>query len=66
MAIGLVAQAGGIGTLFGPPLAGYVIETYGFASFGWFLLAVALVGIACLMPLMSARAPQGSPPQMPR
>ncbi len=37
VAIGLVAQAGGIGTLFGPPLAGYVIETYGFAGFGWFL-----------------------------
>ena len=41
VAIGLVAQAGGIGTLFGPPLAGYVIETYGFAGFGWFLVAVA-------------------------
>lgn len=51
VAIGFVAQAGGIGTLFGPPLAGYVIETYGFAGFGWFLAAVAGVGIACLIPL---------------
>jgi MFS family permease len=66
VAIGLVAQAGGIGTLFGPPLAGYVIETYGFAGFGWFLVAVALVGIACLIPLMSARAPRDNPPQTPR
>ena len=66
VAIGLVAQAGGIGTLFGPPLAGYVIETYGFAGFGWFLVAVALVGIVCLMPLMLARVLRDSPPQTPR
>jgi MFS family permease len=66
VAIGLVAQAGGIGTLFGPPLAGYVIETYGFAGFGWFLVAVALVGIVCLMPLIVARVPRDGPPQTPR
>ena len=45
-------QAGGIGTVFGPPLAAYVIETYGFAGFGWFLVAIALVGIACLVPFI--------------
>ena len=66
VAIGLVAQAGGIGTLFGPPLAGYVIETYGFAGFGWFLVAMALVGIVCLIPLTLTRAPRDSPPQTPR
>jgi MFS family permease len=66
VAIGLVAQAGGIGTLFGPPLAGYVIETYGFAGFGWFLAAVALVGIVCLIPLTVTRVPRDSPPQTPR
>ena len=66
MAIGLVAQAGGIGTLFGPPLAGYVIETYGFAGFGWFLAAVALVGIACLVPLTLASVRRDSPQRTPR
>ena len=65
VAIGLVAQAGGIGTLFGPPLAGHVIETYGFAGFGWFLAAVALVGIVCLVPLIVARVLRDSPPQTP-
>ena len=66
MAIGLVAQAGGIGTLFGPPLAGHVIETYGFAGFGWFLGDGALVGIACLIPLTLARAQQDGPPRTSR
>ena len=66
VAIGLVAQAGGIGTLFGPPLAGYVIETYGFAGFGWFLAVVALVGIACLVPLTLASARRDTPPRTPR
>jgi MFS family permease len=61
VAIGLVAQAGGIGTLFGPPLAGHVIETYGFAGFGWFLAVVALVGIACLVPLTLASARRDTP-----
>ena len=57
VAIGLVAQAGGIGTLFGPPLAGYVIETYGFAGFGWFLAAVAVGRIAasCRSPIPERR-----------
>jgi hypothetical protein len=63
VAIGLVAQAGGIGTLFGPPLAGHVIETYGFAGFGWFLTAVALAGIVCLLPLILARVLRDNPPQ---
>ena len=66
VAIGLVAQAGGIGTLFGPPLAGYVIETYGFAGFGWFLGGIAIVGVVCLVPLTVAKVLRDSPPRTPQ
>jgi hypothetical protein len=54
VAIGLVAQAGGIGTLFGPPLAGHVIETFGYPSFGVLIVAVSVAGAAVLLPLILA------------
>ena len=53
-AIGIVSQAGGIGTLAGPPLGAVFIESLGWMGFGWFLAVVALVGIACLSPLALA------------
>lgn len=56
VAIGLVAQAGGIGTVFGPPVAAAVAEAFGWAGFGWFLAAIALVGLACMVPLLSFSA----------
>jgi MFS family permease len=56
VAIGLVAQSGGIATVIGPPLAGYVIETHGWPGFGWFLVAVSAVGLALLVPLYGRRA----------
>lgn len=56
--IGVICQAGGIATLFAPPLAGYVIEGYGWAALGWFLLAASLAGLLCLAPLLSRRRPQ--------
>jgi MFS family permease len=55
VAIGLVAQAGGIGTLFGPPLAGHIIETWGYYGLGLMLVAVSLAGTAVLLPLMWSR-----------
>ena len=54
VAIGLVAQAGGIGTVFGPPMAASVVESAGWAGFGWFLAAVAVVGLGCMLPLVRA------------
>jgi MFS family permease len=50
--IGLVAQSGGVGTLVGPPLAGWVITDFGWTGFGWFLAAVSVVGVLCLLPLL--------------
>ncbi len=59
VAIGLVCQAGGLGTVFGPPLAAAVIERSGWTGFGWFLAAVSLAGLVCMAPLMRP-APQNS------
>lgn len=53
--IGLVAQSGGVGTLIGPPIAGYVISDFGWAGFGWFLAAISIVGVVCLVPLLTTR-----------
>jgi len=55
VAIGLICQAGGIGTVAGPPLAAQVIETLGWDAFGLFMAGVAIAGIASLLPLMSRR-----------
>ena len=52
VALGLVCQAGGLGTVFGPPLAASVIERAGWTGFGWFLSAVAVAGLVCMVPLM--------------
>jgi MFS family permease len=52
VAIGLVCQAGGIGTVFGPPLAGQIIESYGWPGFGWFLAVSSAVGIVTLTLLL--------------
>lgn len=54
VAIGLVAQSGGLATLVGPPLAGAVIE-HGWREFGWMLVVVALAGLAASAPLMKRR-----------
>jgi MFS family permease len=55
VAIGLVSQAGGIATLFGPPLAGWVIERFGWPGLGWFLVFAALFGLLSLAPLVARR-----------
>ena len=52
VAIGLVAQTGGLGTVFGPPLAGHVIERYGWDGYAWFLAAVAVAGVVFVAPLL--------------
>jgi len=54
--IGLVCQAGGIGTLLGPPLAAAVIDVHGWTGWAWFLVAVSVAGIVCLLPLLFGRA----------
>lgn len=55
IAIGLVAQCGGIGTLFGPPLAGHVIESAGWAGFAAFMSGTAVLCLLILSPLLVRR-----------
>lgn len=52
VALGLVCQAGGLGTVLGPPVAAAVIERVGWIGFGWFLCLVAVLGLICMVPLM--------------
>jgi MFS family permease len=50
--IGFIAQAGGISTVAAPPLAGMVIETWGFAGLGWSLAVVSLLGPLLIAPML--------------
>jgi predicted MFS family arabinose efflux permease len=52
IAIGIIAQTGGISTLIGPPAAGYVIGTYGWAGFGVFMFAVSVAGLLLMAPML--------------
>lgn len=56
VAIGLVCQAGGIGTVLGPPLAAAVVDAHGWAGWAWFLVAVSAGGVVCLVPLLLGRS----------
>ncbi|MBX3567168.1 MAG: MFS transporter [Rhizobiaceae bacterium] len=56
VAIGLICQSGGIGTLLGPPLAAYFIEVGGWHGFGSFMAATALAGLLVLSPLLVPRS----------
>lgn len=57
VAIGLVAQAGGIGTLVGPPLTAAIIETWSWAGLGVFLSIAAACGALLLLPLIRRASP---------
>lgn len=60
VAIGLVCQAGGIGTVLGPPLAAAVIDAYGWTGFAFFLAMLSAVGAVCLLPLFVGRSAQAA------
>jgi MFS family permease len=56
VAIGLICQAGGIGTLIGPPLAAYFIQRGGWEAFALFVVVTAVAGILACLPLAKTRA----------
>lgn len=62
LAIGLLCQAGGLGTLAGPPLAAAAIETYGWSGFSVFAAFAALAGLLATLALLRVRvrSPPGS------
>lgn len=56
LVIGLIAQAGGIGTIGGPPLAGYLLDMFGWGALSWLLAVLSAVGAAVLLPLLMPTA----------
>lgn len=52
IAIGFIAQSGGIATLIAPPLAGLIVESKGWPALGWLLCLVSLAGLAAIAPLI--------------
>ncbi len=47
IAMGAIAQTGGIGTVIGPPIAGFVIEAYGWPGLSVYVVIVCFLGVAC-------------------
>ncbi len=50
--IGLIAQAGGLGTVGGPPLAGYLLDLFGWSALTWFLTLLSVIGTVTMLPLL--------------
>lgn len=47
--IGIIAQAGGLATVGGPPLAGFIIEKFGWQGLGILLSILASIGISLMI-----------------
>jgi len=47
VAMGVIAQAGGIGTVIGPPVAGAVIDYHGWSGLGIYGVLICLSGALC-------------------
>ncbi len=55
MVVGVIAQAGGIGTIAGPPLAGFLVDMFGWGALTWFLTALSLAGTLMMAPMVRVR-----------
>jgi MFS family permease len=56
--IGAIAQAGGIATLLGPPIAGSIIEDFGWPALAGSFVVVALIGMAAILTTICASRPR--------
>ncbi len=57
MVVGFIAQGGGIGTIGGPPLAGFLLDNFGWSALTWLLVVLSGLGALALVPtLMIAQA----------
>jgi MFS family permease len=54
--VGAIAQAGGIATLLGPPIAGSIIEDFGWPALAGTFVVVALIGTAAILTTIRPRA----------
>lgn len=44
--MGLIGAAFGLGFIFGPPIGGFLMEDFGFASIGWFCAGLCVLNLA--------------------
>lgn len=44
--MGLIGAAFGLGFIFGPPIGGFLMEDFGFASIGWFCAGLCVINFA--------------------
>jgi len=44
--MGLIGAAFGLGFIFGPPIGGFLMHDFGFASIGWFCAGLCLINLA--------------------
>jgi len=65
MVVGVIAQAGGIGTIFGPPLAGFVIDSWGWSGLTAFLTALSLTGAVLMIPMIRTIGDRNSAVEIP-
>jgi len=52
LVIGMIAQAGGLGTLAGPPLAGFVLDTLGWHALTGLLTGLSVLGAMLVLPIL--------------
>lgn len=65
MVVGVIAQAGGIGTIFGPPLAGFVIDNFGWSGLTVLLTTLSICGALLMIPMIRTAGVRNSAVEIP-
>lgn len=65
MVVGVIAQAGGTGTIFGPPLAGFVIESWGWSGLTVLLTVLSVAGALLMVPMIRPATESDSTVEIP-
>lgn len=65
MVVGIIAQAGGTGTIFGPPLAGFVVDTWDWSALTQLLTALSVAGALLMIPMVRTGRSRNSPVEIP-
>ncbi|MCR9134530.1 MAG: MFS transporter [Alphaproteobacteria bacterium] len=60
LVVGIIAQAGGTGTIFGPPLAGFVIDTWGWTGLSTLLVGLSAAGSLLMVPMVRSSGNRNS------
>ena len=54
LVIGMIGHAGGLGTVLGPPLAGFVLDSFGWSALAYLLTGLSVLGALLVVPPMRA------------